>query len=266
MKKIKLKSIINTFLRGLLAIFVLILIVFPLYLACRISCYLNPKKTIYLEFAFACKEIISSLVSSYDIFGEIPDDENFVIVCNHQSFLDVFAITVYFNGTPGVVFLDQKMFNWPILSFFLEKIGAISINGKLKPEDNVKERSSAVWQSIKILRTGKHLFIFQEGTRTETGELSEFFHGASAIARRTGKKILTLGLAGAFEVSNKKSFLLNSGKIVLYTGPIIDPKDYSQEELTEVLRVTIEENIIEAEERKNKLYNNYIPIIGDFNF
>ncbi|WP_169713617.1 lysophospholipid acyltransferase family protein [Paludifilum halophilum] len=59
-----------------------------------------------------------------------------------------------------------------------------------------KPDRAAIKQSVDTLQKGHSLFIFPEGTRSRTGSLIEAKRGILLIQRKTGAKIVPLGLTG----------------------------------------------------------------------
>ena len=63
------------------------------------------------------------------IFGHFPKDETFVIMANHVSFLDVFAIPCSFSTNKKFsAVAASKNFKIPIYATFLKKLNVISID------------------------------------------------------------------------------------------------------------------------------------------
>lgn len=263
MKNNNFSRFIYTIVHGLLAIFTAISLGGILYIYCNIACFINPKKVIYKEFAFLCKSLLWVLGTGYKTIGQIPDNnENYIVVCDHKNWMDALFISAFFNGVPGVVLLDEKMFKYPILGYFLKKVNAIAINKKGKKGWKIqKEKYDAFVESAQVLNKGIHLFLFPEGTRSPDGELSKFKKGAAKLAILTGKKILTLGLAGAYEFSNKKSWLFTQGKIVLCTGELITYTGSDEKELTGIIKSAVENCIQRAKEAREDSFRFYGPIL-----
>ena len=114
---IKIKSILIYF-RALLTFF---LIVTFLLILIFINTNLLYKIVIpwcrFMIFMFGCK---------VNIKGNLPDNESFVIMANHQSFLDVFAIPIALKGKFSAI-AASKNFSIPIYRTFLKKLIVLSI-------------------------------------------------------------------------------------------------------------------------------------------
>ena len=78
--------------------------------------------------------------------------------------------------------------------------------------------------------------------------MSPFKRGAFSLAIETNTRIFPVGIAGAFEFSNKGTWLLNPGPVVVCTGSIIDIGDNSEEVLINITRAEVSKCILNAEE------------------
>ncbi len=151
---------------------------------------------------------------------------NNIIVANHQSYLDIIWILaslsyaerkhIFMIGKKELSFLR---FIFPGLrTIFIEKKG--NVMGTLKA-------------GADVLRLGKSLLIFPEGTRTMDGRLSGFKTGAAYLAFKLQKEILPLVIKGAYQIYPRQKRLPTFK--TKYTGEIIvldkvNPKKYNSVE------------------------------------
>ena len=80
--------------------------------------------------------------------------------------------------------------------------------------DSSKNTNEIFKRSADLLRQGKSIMIFPEGTRTKTGAMNEFKQGAAFLAKNIGKQILPIAITGALDVwpPDKKLPAILSGK------------------------------------------------------
>ena len=109
---IRLKSIF-IYLRALLTFF----IIGPILLFLS----LIYTKLLYLIVVPWCRLMIFMFGCKVNVQGEFPEGESFVIMANHQSFLDVFAIPVALKGRFSAV-AASKNFSIPVYRNFLKKL------------------------------------------------------------------------------------------------------------------------------------------------
>lgn len=113
-------------------------------------------------------------------------DSNTLICCNHLSIIDVLYLARIFDKDTN--FLAKKeVVNNKLFGRFLRNFGAIPID-----RENVDIRS--ILTIVKILKNGKNLVIFPEGTRNKTGntDLLPFKGGSMVFAVKTKKPILPI--------------------------------------------------------------------------
>ena len=115
-----------------------------------------------MMFVFGCKVKIQ---------GNLPVNESFVIMANHQSFLDVFAIPTALSGKFSAVAASMN-FKIPVYSTFLKKLKVVAID-----RSNLENAIKSISKAEKVLELGYHIVILPEGTRTVTGKINSFKEG-----------------------------------------------------------------------------------------
>ena len=113
-------------------------------------------------------------------------DSNTLICCNHLSMIDVLYLARIFDKDTNFLAKKEVVEN-KIFGRFLRNFGAIPID-----RENVDIRS--ILTIVKVLKNGKNLVIFPEGTRNKTGgtELLPFKGGSMVFAVKTKKPILPI--------------------------------------------------------------------------
>ena len=99
-----------------------------------------------------------------------------IIVSNHTSNTD--SVLLIINTWEKKYFLAKKeLFKNKLFGWFIKRMGAIKI-------DRQSSDVAAIKQSLKVLKDGKKLVIYPEGTRTNNAnmQLGEVKHGASIFA------------------------------------------------------------------------------------
>jgi long-chain acyl-CoA synthetase len=146
---------------------------------------------------------------------------NNILVSNHQSYLDMVWIAfsipgkqrkqIYVTGKRKRAFLR---FIFPILPvIYVDSSNGIAV---LKA-------------GADILRQGKTLIIFPEGTRTADGNLGDFMSGAAYLAKNLNKDIIPVSVDGGYKIwprHHKFPTFITDQKGYLTVGEIIKPADY----------------------------------------
>lgn len=154
------------------------------------------------------------ILTGIEIRGSIPKQGAYIVACNHVSFLDppVVGITafreVYFLAKLAL-FQLPKFFTWLIRSYH-----AIPITG-----------TQGLRTAIKVLRKGKVVVLFPEGTRSRIGSMLPFNPGVSYLAIHLGIPVIPAYIAN----SNKKfiSLALRIHTLKIQYGKPVSPAGYS---------------------------------------
>lgn len=147
---------------------------------------------------------------------KIPVEGPTIFIANHQSVLDIPVVIATLPS--GVnMFAKRSLFKIPIFGWAMSAQGFIPV---------VRHDRSRARQSLqpaeRVLRSGRQLFIFPEGTRSRTGELGSFKTGAFRLGITTGTPIIPLALIGGSAILPPKRRLIKRGRIVVVVGDAIE--------------------------------------------
>ena len=146
--------------------------------------------------------------------------EQMVLICNHQSYFDIFAVITILGQAPH--FLAKKeLFSIPIFGYLL-RLGKVLEIDRQHPEVAV--------ESIKrALRGGfnRPVIIFPEGTRSKDGVMQPFKRKGITLLSATGLPFLPMAIEGSRQVMPKGRFTVRPGKIVVVIGSPIEPPKVS---------------------------------------
>lgn len=110
--------------------------------------------------------------------------ENYVVVVNHNSLLDIAVSTPWIPG-PNKTLAKIEFAKIPVFNI-IYKAGSILVDRK-----DEKSRRDSFVKMQKTLNQGLHLCLYPEGTRNKSGQvLQPFYEGAFITAIRTQKPII----------------------------------------------------------------------------
>lgn len=110
--------------------------------------------------------------------------ENYIVVSNHNSFMDVPMTTPFIPG-PNKTIAKIEMAKIPLFGVIYSR-GSVLVDRK-----NEESRKNSYLQMKEVLGMGLHMCIYPEGTRNKTKEPLQPFHsGAFRLAVDSGKAIL----------------------------------------------------------------------------
>jgi 1-acyl-sn-glycerol-3-phosphate acyltransferase len=154
--------------------------------------------------------------------------QNYVVVCNHNSLMDVPVTTPYMPNANKTI--AKKSFTKVPLFGWIYAAGAVLVDRK-----SDKSRRDSYEQMKKTLATGLDMVIYPEGTRNKTGQpLKSFYDGAFRLAVDAGKPILPVLLFNTQKILPAgKPFFMLPGKIEMHFLPPISSEGITHPELKE---------------------------------
>lgn len=136
-----------------------------------------------------------------------------IIVCNHQSWFDVWALTAYLPTSVRFV-TKAELGKIPIFGRAWKGCGHISIDRH--DRDRAIESLDAAGRRIRD--EGITIAMFAEGTRSPSGKLQRFKKGAFVLAIQAGVPIVPVGMIGTHQIMPKGSLWFRPGEIVIRVG------------------------------------------------
>jgi 1-acyl-sn-glycerol-3-phosphate acyltransferase len=185
---------------------------------------------------WACR-LFCILFFRFRVYGRenIPADGPFLLVSNHQSFLDPVFCGVALKRHLHYLARDS-LFENPFFRLLIFSLNAI-------PVKRGRADLSAMKAVIARLRQGHAVCLFPEATRTPDGRIASFKGGVGLLSKRGGAPIVPVVVDGAYECwpRNKKIFSVGGRITVCYGKPVtaerIDKTD--DKELAKLLTETL---------------------------
>jgi len=159
-----------------------------------------------------------------------------IFVSNHVSNMDA---PVLLPSLPGMssVFIKQKLMGIPILGMAMRM-------GKYIPVSRGHSREEAqksVEYAAEVLRGGRNIVLFPEGTRSPDGNLLPFKKGGFFLAAETGAPMVPVIIRGTAGMMRKGSFKIYPGEAVVQFLPVMWPEHFEgREELMDAVRTEME--------------------------
>jgi 1-acyl-sn-glycerol-3-phosphate acyltransferase len=139
-----------------------------------------------------------------------------VLVGNHQSWFDVFAVAANLPKTYHFVAKKELERVW-LFGPAWKAAGHISIDRS----DQASAVASLDQAGEQMRRENSAVVVFPEGTRSPTDDLLPFKKGAFMLALHTGVPIVPFAVAGSRRIFPKGSWRVRSGPIIVRFGPPI---------------------------------------------
>lgn len=144
---------------------------------------------------------------------QIDWDQPYIVVANHQSWFDVFAMVGYLPVRARFV-AKEELERIPFFGSAWVGCGHISMNR----DDRAKAIQSLESAGARVREEGLAIILFPEGTRSKDGRLLPFKKGGFVLAIQTGVPILPVGISGSRHIMPKGSFRIRKGEVRIRVG------------------------------------------------
>jgi 1-acyl-sn-glycerol-3-phosphate acyltransferase len=173
------------------------------------------------------------------VFGRenVPSKGPFIFVSNHVSYLDPLILGTALPCSKWFNYLAKKdLFEKPVTGWYLRQIHALPLDrdGDITTLKTV----------VKLIKSGRSIILFPEGTRSKDAELQPARPGVGFIAAKTNVPILPAYIEGSYECmpagteSVKKGGRINVfiGKPLRFDNIDCSKKDTYQKISDEIMR------------------------------
>lgn len=152
--------------------------------------------------------------------------ETYVVVCNHNSFMDIPLTTPFIPGANKTI-AKKELARIPVFGMIYSR-GSVLLDRKSE-----ESRKQSMTDMKKVLSMGLHMCIYPEGTRNLTDKpLQPFHNGAFRLAKDTGRSILPTVIFNTGKVlPPHKLFFLWPVHIKMHFLEPISPESLTMEEL-----------------------------------
>lgn len=161
-----------------------------------------------------------------NVYGleNIPEDEAVVFMSNHQGAFDI-AVFLSCIPKPKGFIAKIEMKNKPLLSTWMKHIYCVFMDRK-----SLKASASAILEGVNLLKQGKSLVIFPEGTRSKSDQIGEFKPGSMKLAIKAKVPIVPVTIDGSYKILEKNNKRITPDTVNVYIHPAIETKNLSKEE------------------------------------
>lgn len=196
-----------------------------------------PSSTIFFPLCAKMLKLYFRIYNRLSIRGKenIPAHGPFILAPNHQSYIDGAVVMsgigwshikeCYFYAT------EDHVKGW------LTKWMARHSNVVVMERSNLK---TSIQKLAEILRLGKNIMIFPEGSRTHTGELGTFKKTFAILSKELSIPIVPVCIKGAYDALPRGRHFITPNKITVEFLPPVDPQEaQSYDELSQQVKDVI---------------------------
>ncbi len=154
----------------------------------------------------------------------IPDDENVLFVANHQGLFDFPAVVTCLKK-PCAFIVKKEAASYPVVNYCMELMDCIYID-----RDNAREALKSLSAAADLIKDGRNVLIFPEGTRSKTGEIGEFKNGVYKIIEKAKCKVVPILIDGTRNAYEETGNIKPANVTVKVLLPI-ETKDMNRKEI-----------------------------------
>ena len=152
--------------------------------------------------------IITHLLYHVEVRGKekLPLDRGYVVCSNHRSNFDPIFLGIHTK--PQLNFMAKvELFQNPIVRIVLRGLGAF-------PVSRGKGDTSAIDHAVDLIREGKVLAMFPEGTRSKDGKPLRPKSGAAVVAAQTKADIVPAAIYFTGKLHFRSRVVVSFGDII----------------------------------------------------
>lgn len=162
----------------------------------------------------------------------LKDDEQYVFISNHRSYLDTAALFRYTGKRMGIV-AKKELLKVPVLGQGMHFVNIIAID-----RSNAERARESMESARKVMENGYSFGVFAEGTRAMPGELLPFKKGAFHLALQTGRAIVPVAIRNTDRMMGKQTGVAYPGTVEMILLPPISTTEFSEANLMDLLNTT----------------------------
>lgn len=160
-------------------------------------------------------------------FDHVDWSRPYVVMANHQSYLDVLALFSAMPRAFGVV-AKKELFSIPFFSGVMRAIGCIPIDRENRADSVASLRDVAA-----EVGKGRTIAVFPEGTRSRGDHIQPLKTGSFHLARLARVPVLPVGISGSHALMPRENRGIRGGVIEVRCGAPVEPPPSSGRRLKE---------------------------------
>ncbi len=167
----------------------------------------------------------------------IPRDRACVFVSNHQGNFDIPVLLTSLDK-PNAIVAKKELEAIPLVKGWMKLLDCVFID-----RENPRKAMTSINEAIDIVRLGRSMIIFPEGTRSRGGPVSHFKSGAFRVCEKAKAPVVPVCINGSYKVMEANKNWIKPAQISVKILPAIETKDMDRAELKQLSDVVREQII-----------------------
>jgi long-chain acyl-CoA synthetase len=158
--------------------------------------------------------------------SEHLSDKQFVLIPNHASYIDAFALTA---ALPYATMRNTHWAGWSGIAFGNPIFSFLSRIAQVFPIEAKQSLFASLALAVSVLKAGNNLVWFPEGERTLDGKLLPFKQGIGLLLQKSDVLVVPVYLDGTREALPPGAFFPRFHKIKVIFGEPVKAKELAKE-------------------------------------
>lgn len=173
----------------------------------------------------------------------IVSSQSYVFTANHQGAFDIWSIFGYLNHK-FIWMMKKELEKVFMVGWACKKSGDIFVD-----DTSIANIRHTIQEAEQLLKDGRSLVIFPEGSRSWDGKMIPFKRGAFMLAAEFRLPVVPITIDGSFRAMPRFTYNIRPGKIILTIHKPIFPgeKGFNTKELMARCREAIESALPEED-------------------
>lgn len=156
----------------------------------------------------------------------IPTDKNVLFISNHQSDFDIAIFLAMVKKQKGFI-AKIELEKVPILGTWMKSINCVFMDRK-----DLKQSLETILKGIKLLKEGKSLVVFPEGTRSKSDTMGDFKAGSFKLATKSKVPIIPVTICGSYKIMEGNKYKIKPASVDVYIHEPIYTDALTKDELS----------------------------------
>lgn len=178
-----------------------------------------------VNWAFRCVRFLAGVRADYIGEENIPADTAVLYVGNHRSFFDIVLTYVRVPRPTGYI-SKKEIEKVPLLNIWMRNLHCLFLD-----RTDIKAGMQTILAAIDMMKNGKSVCIFPEGTRNkEEGTLLPFHEGSFKIASKAGCPIIPMTINNSAAIFENQFPKIKKAHVIIEYGKPIYIKELPKEQ------------------------------------
>ena len=198
-----------------------------------------------VNWAFRCVRFLAGSTVEYIGEENVPKDTPVLYIGNHRSFFDIVLTYVRVPRPTGYI-AKKSIEKVPLLNVWMRNLHCLFLD-----RDNIKTGMKTILAAIDLIKSGKSVCIFPEGSRSKTeGAFLPFHEGSFKIAVKADCPIIPMTIVNSAAVFENQFPKIKKAHVIIEYGKPICIKELPKEQQKQLAPYV--QNIIMETYQKNK--------------